>query len=205
MRPGDNRHLDDDELEQYSMGDLPESEADAFEEHLLVCEPCRLRLDETDAYTASMRSAAAEFRSRHGLAQSKPQRPRLGALRLITAGAALAMLVVVIGWWSGSSDMAGPPFAISLEATRGVAGSAWAPADTWLLVRLDLTGLLEFPSYRLQMVDASGGAVWQGTATAHDAKVESRIPQTKAGTYFIRVYSPAGELLREFGVTIRQR
>ena len=205
MRQGDDRHLDDGELEQYSMGNLPESESGAFEEHLLVCEHCRLRLQETDEYAASMRGAAAEFRSRQPQAASKPQRWRLGRLRLISAGAALAALVFVIGWRSGSLDLAGPPFAVSLEATRGAANSGWAPADTWLLVRLDLAGLPYFPSYRLQMVDAAGAAVWQGTAKAHDAKVESKIPQTKAGTYFIRVYSPAGELLREFGLKTRQR
>jgi len=203
MIQGGNRHLDDDELEQYSVGSLPESEGEAFEEHMLVCEHCRLRLEATDAYTASMRGAAAELRSRQLPVQSKPQRPLWGGLHLIAAGAAVAVLVVVLGWWSRSSDMAGPPFAISLEATRGAANSAWAPADTWLLVRLDLAGLPDFPSYRLQMVDAAGAAVWQGTAIAHDAKVESRIPQTKAGTYFIRAYSPSGELLREFGLKTR--
>ncbi|HXB72309.1 MAG TPA: hypothetical protein VNY05_28985 [Candidatus Acidoferrales bacterium] len=205
MTHGGNGHLDEDELEQYSMGNLPESESDAFEEHLLVCEQCRLRLEEIDEYTASMRGAAAEFRSGQRPAQVEPQRRPWGWLRLISVGAAVAALVVVIGWWSGSSDMAGPPFAISLEATRGAASTAWAPADTSLLVRLDLAGLPDFPTYRMQMVDAAGAAVWQGTAAAHDSKVESKIPQTKAGTYFIRVYSPAGELLREFGLKTRER
>lgn len=206
MRQGSNRHLDNNALEQYSMGELPESESGAFEEHLLICEHCWLRLEETDTYTTSMRGAAAEFRRRQRLEQSKPQRRQRGRLwGLISAGSALAVLVVVIGWWSGSSDMAGPPFAISLEATRGAANSALAPADTWLLVRLDVAGVPDFPSYRLQMVDATGATVWQGAATAHNAKVESKIPQTKAGTYFIRVYSPAGELLREFGLKTRER
>ena len=50
-----------------------------------------------------------------------------------------------------------------------------------------------------------GAIVWQGKATARDAKVESPIPQTKAGTYFVRVYSPTGELLREFGLKTRAR
>jgi hypothetical protein len=205
MTHGINRHLDDDALEAYSMGNLAESEVGAFEEHLLVCEPCRLRLDQNDAYIASMRGAAEEFRGRQGLVPVEPQRRWWTWLRLVPAMAALAVLVVVIGWWSSSSDLAGPPFAVSLEATRGAASTAWAPADTWLLVRLDLSGLPDLQSYRLEMVDESGAVVWQGTATAHDRKVESKIPQTKAGTYFIRVYSAVGELLREFGLQIRQR
>jgi len=200
-----NPHLDDDELEQYSMGYLSESESGAFEEHILICEPCRLRLEETDTYTASMRGAAAEWRSQQRLVRVEPQRGRRGWLWLIPAGAAVAVLAVVIGWWSSSSDMASPPFAISLDVARGAAKSAWAPADTRLLVRLDLAGLPDFPAYRLQMVDAAGAGVWQGTAIAHDAKVESKIPQIKAGIYFIRAYSPAGELLREFDLRTRQQ
>jgi hypothetical protein len=206
MRQSSNRHLDDNELERYSMGDLPESEGGTLEEHLLVCEHCQLRLEQTDTYTSSMRGAAKEFRARQRLELFKPQHRQRGRLlSLISAVAALVVLVVAIGWWSGSSDIAGPPFAISLEATRGAPNSAWAPADTWLLVRLDLAGVPGFPSYRLQMVDAGGATVWQATAIAHDAKVESKIPQTRAGTYFIRVYSPAGELLREFGLKTRER
>src|SRR5260370_25563405 len=119
MIHGINRHLDDDELEQYSMGSLPESTADSLEEHLLLCEPCRQRLDKADSYTDAMRGAAAELRDRQRLAEAKPQRARGAWFRMVPALAGLALLVVVIGWWSTSSDLAGPPFAISLEATRG--------------------------------------------------------------------------------------
>jgi hypothetical protein len=205
MTHGIKRHLDDGALEQYSMGNLPESTLSYFEEHLLVCESCRRRLDETDVYVASMRSAAAEFQSQQRPVQVEPERGSWGWLRLIPAMAAVAVLAAGIGWWSGRSHLAGPPFAISLEATRGVADAASAPADTGLLVRLDLAGLAVLPSYRLEMVNARGTTVWQGTANSHDAKVESKIPQTKAGAYFIRVYSPDGELLREFGLKTRDR
>lgn len=205
MTHGINHHPNDDELEQYSMEALPESEASGLEEHLLICEHCRQRLAEADSYTASMRGAAARFRNRQPPAPVKAQRPRWAWFRLLPALAALAVLVIVLGWWSGSSDLAGPPFAISLEATRGAADVAWAPADTWLLVRLDLAGLPDLPSYRLEMVDANGATVWQGAAPAHNARAETKIPQTKAGTYFIRVYTPAGELLREFGLRTRER
>jgi hypothetical protein len=205
MTHGINRHPDDGELEQYSMGTLPEGAVGDFEEHLLLCEHCRRRLEEADTYTASMRGAAAELRNRELLAATAPKRSQWAWFRLLPALAALAVLVAVLGWWSSSSDLAGPPFAISLEATRGADDAAWAPADTWLLVRLDLAGLPDLLSYRLEMVDATGAAVWQGTATARDGKAEAKIPQTKAGAYFIRVYSPAGGLLREFGLTTRER
>jgi hypothetical protein len=205
MTHGNYDHLDDFALEQYSMGDLPESETDAFEEHLLVCEPCRLRLEQADEYIASMRGAGAEFRNGQRLAPLERQGRWWTWLRLVPALAVVAALVAAIGWWSGSSDMARPPFAISLEATRGAASSAWAPADRGLLVRLDLAGLPDLQSYRLEMVDDNGAAVWQGTVTAHNARAEARIPKTRAGAYFIRVYSPSSELLREFGLKTRNQ
>jgi hypothetical protein len=56
-----NRHLDEGELERYLMAGLREEEAAGFQEHLLNCGECELRLAETDAYVASMRRAAAQF------------------------------------------------------------------------------------------------------------------------------------------------
>lgn len=203
-----NRHLADDELERYSMGNLPDSDAGGLEEHLLLCEHCRQRLEETDTYVGSMRDAAAEFRHRENLvpAPSPRQSWIWGWLRMVPALAAVALLVVLIGKFSSISDIGGgPPFAISLEANRGPANAAWAPADTKLLVRLDLAGLPDGSAYRLEMVNDTGATVWQDTAAAHDAKVECKIPQARAGAYFIRVYSEAGMLLREFGLRTRNR
>ena len=55
--------------------------------------------------TAAMRRAAGHFHGRPSLAPDAPERPRWTWLRLIPALAGVALLVVVIGWWSGSSDM----------------------------------------------------------------------------------------------------
>jgi hypothetical protein len=41
-------HILDDDLEQYALNRLPDSAAGKVEEHLLICEDCRRRLDETD-------------------------------------------------------------------------------------------------------------------------------------------------------------
>jgi len=207
-----NRHLADDELERYSMGDLSEPESGGLEEHLLLCERCQQRLDETDAYVVAMRDAAAGFRRRERLVPAGPP-PRSwgwtwhwGWLRLVPALAAVALLLVVVGRYSSVADFgARPPFALSLEATRGAANAAWAPADTRLLIRLDLAGLSGLNGYRLEMVNDSGVTVWHDTTAVHDAQVECRIPPSRAGVYFIRVYSPDGVLLREFGLRTRNQ
>ena len=56
-----NPHLDEDELEKYSMADLRQEEAAGHEEHLLNCEHCLERLADTYVYVASMRRAAEQF------------------------------------------------------------------------------------------------------------------------------------------------
>jgi anti-sigma factor RsiW len=63
MAPDTNRHVDQEELESYSMGRIPEEECVRLEEHLLVCDSCRKRLAETDLFIASMRLACARLRA----------------------------------------------------------------------------------------------------------------------------------------------
>ena len=55
-------HPSDDDLEKYAMGKLPEAEGGPIEEHLLFCELCRERLDDTDEFVAAMKAALAKIR-----------------------------------------------------------------------------------------------------------------------------------------------
>jgi hypothetical protein len=65
----------------------------------------------------------------------------------------------------------------------------------------DLTGLAEDSSYRLEIVDQTGQTVRQGKLTRAQNGIQVR--GLGAGLYFVRVYLPAGELLREYGLRIR--
>jgi len=56
------QHATDDTLERYAMRTLPESACSTLEEHLLVCQSCRDRLEATEAYLAAMKLAAAKIR-----------------------------------------------------------------------------------------------------------------------------------------------
>jgi len=58
-----NQHIDDELLERYAMGRLTERDAVPVEEHLLICECCRARLEETDAYVRAMREACRRCES----------------------------------------------------------------------------------------------------------------------------------------------
>jgi hypothetical protein len=197
-----NYHVDDEELERYSMGAMPEAAIAPFEEHLLVCEPCQLRLAQTDVYVSAMRQASARLRAeplKRGL-------PWLRFPRLVPALAGVAVAVVAAGLWIGRPDMGqAHPFAVDLVATRGAAIEAKAPAGRWLLLRLDLANLPASSWYRLEMVDGVGNRVWQATVPAQGSKEGFKVPGTQPGIYFVRVYWPPGQLLREYGFEVESR
>ena len=197
-----NYHVDDEELERYSMGAMPEAAIAPFEEHLLVCEPCQLRLAQTDAYVGAMRQASARLRTeplKRGL-------PWLRFPRLIPALAGMAVAIVAAGLWIGRPDMGeAHPFAVDLEATRGAAIEAKAPAGRWLLLRLDLANLPASSSYRLEMVDRFGSRIYQATVAAQGSRAGFMVPGTQPGIYFVRLYRPPGELLREYGFEVQGR
>jgi hypothetical protein len=197
-----NRHMDDEEIERYSMGAMPEAAIAPFEEHLLICEPCRLRLARTDAYVSAMRQASARLRT----GSLKRKLPWLRFPRLVPALAGMAVAVVAAGLWIGRPDMGeAHPFAVDLEATRGAAIEAKAPAGRWLLLRLDLANLPASSWYRLEMVDRFGSRVWQATVAAQGSKAGFKVPGTPPGIYFVRLYRPPGELLREYAFEVQGR
>ncbi len=197
-----NCHIDEEEFERYSMGAMPEGAVAPFEEHLLICESCQHRLAQTDVYVSAMRQASARLRERpveRGL-------PWLRFPRLVPALAGLAVAIVAAGLWLNRPDLgAAHPFAVDLAATRGAVIEAKAPAGKWLLLRLDLASLPASPGYRLEMVDRSGQRVWQATVPGQGSKADFKVPGAQPGVYFVRVYGPSGELLREYGFETQGR
>jgi hypothetical protein len=179
---------------------MPEGAIAPFEEHLLICESCQLRLARADVYVSAMRQASARLREeplKRGL-------PWLRFPRLVPALAGMAVVTVAAGLWLGHLDMgAAHPFAVDLAATRGAAIEAKAPAGRWLLLRLDLANLPASPGYRLEMVDRSGKRVWQATVPPRGSKADFKVPGTQPGVYFVRLYRPPGELLREYGFVVQ--
>jgi ribosomal protein L37AE/L43A len=65
-------HLNEEAVEEYTAGICPEEAAARYEEHLLACELCRSKVQETEAYLVAMQSAAKELRRKETAA--KPQR-----------------------------------------------------------------------------------------------------------------------------------
>jgi len=202
-------HIGAEELESYAMGRHSEERAAGLEEHLLVCAPCRQRLDENDSYASVMRQAAVKLEATPGRRRKTVPMLHMRAAVACATLAAGAALTVALRYSSATA----PSFAVSLAATRGVGIEAKAPAGRSLDLRPDLTGLPAGLYFRLEMVDRLGNRVWQGN-TQPGRSV--RVPAQQPGTYFARVYGYAGgfaggsasggssgELLREYGLEIQ--
>lgn len=206
-------HIGDEELELYSLGRLSESREEAVEEHLLVCEACQDRLAETDAYVLAMRTAAAR------LAEQKSPvwrrwLDRLGTLlwapRPVWAAAgAVALLLIVSGGivWLRSTGPDLPPVAVTLFAMRGESsGIASAPAGRALRLEVELATVVMADRYTFELVDSDGKLMGRWAVQPQAGRAAVVVPSRLArGRYWVRLYagSPAGELLREYGLEVR--
>jgi Putative zinc-finger len=204
-------HACDDELERYVLGGLDEPEVAEMEEHLLVCSTCQTRLEETESFIIAMRSAAAKLRAQPPSAweRLKSRFPRLMAMPTpVWATAAVAALVVCVLALAPSiltRPSATSAFAVALEAARGTEGLAESrvPANSPLLLSMDLS---EFPardSYKVEVVDALGKTEMALTvAPANKRLVANTGRALGAGRHWVRLYSSSEPhtLLREYGV-----
>jgi hypothetical protein len=196
-------HLDETDLEQYSMGKLPATRLVPFEEHFLVCESCQDRLLEMEAYVNAVRSVSPKLRqSNRARWRERFFRPRP------TWVAAFAMGVVVMGlgrvWLVAPRAPAGFA-AVFLQSSRGIEGLAvaTAPAGKPLSFNIDLSELPALPSYRIEIVNSLGQPVWQDTASGHEGKITPKLTKgLTAGRYYLRLFTPNGKLQREFGLRI---
>jgi hypothetical protein len=200
--PENDRHLQPDEIERYSLGGANEDATARWEEHLLTCDPCRRQVEASDSYTVAMRNAATAIRN----APEEREVHRWSLFHgFMPALAALALLAVLGAVLLPRLGHAPSAFAVHLDVTRGSAGEAHAPARTPLILQPDLTGLPAWQSYGLQVVDGTGKQVWRGSLMASDAARGASIPELRRGVYFVRVYSPEGELRREYALDIGAR
>ena len=201
-------HLEEVQLEQYSMGSLPEQHTPAFEEHLLACEGCQARLLEMDIYITAVRTVSPRLRK-----QPRAMPGWVGELVAMVTGAkipvmtgfaaALALLVLLRAPVALNPPSA--PFAVALEARRGAEGipDTKAPAGRPLVLKVDLTELPALPGYRLEVVDRSGKGAWQAIVKPEGNRIEQALDaRLLRGLYFVRLYAPEGELLREFSLHI---
>ncbi|HUJ22092.1 MAG TPA: hypothetical protein VLX58_11250 [Bryobacteraceae bacterium] len=206
MQLGESGHATEESLEKYAMDLLTDPELSAVEEHLLACSHCQERLHEVDGYVKAIRAAAS------GMQQEDEARKRswtrisaafsfrgfgwvLAASALVLIGLALRI--------ARNPSTAPQPAAVFLQTSRGVQAQQ-APAGRPLELALDMRGLPLLPAYTVETVDGDGKQVAKSDATASQDVVKATVSiPLRAGNYFIRLYAPSGELLREYGLRVR--
>ena len=151
-------------------------------------------MEEHEDYVAALRAAEADSRPRAA------GRWTWTFPRLIPAFAALAVGILAVAIWvRGPHSGSLPAAAVVLNASRGPAAEALAPAGSPLDLRPDLSGLPAASSYKLELVDELGKRIWQG---AHPGPAA---PPLRPGVYFVRIYSTEGRLYREYALRAAAR
>ena len=93
---------------------------------------------------------------------------------------------------------------MSLSSLRGPSPLAAAPAGKPLLLTMESHDLAIKSGYRVEVVDASGEAVWKGPVTVTGEELVASMPNPLGeGVYWVRLYGNGSELLREFGISAK--
>jgi hypothetical protein len=194
MQRGPDSHASDEQLEGYADCSLTESEVAGVEEHLLVCAECRHKLSDIDSYVNAMKGASGRVR-RDERAAARPFFRPVWTLVPVLAAAAVILAVRL-------PSRVPPPYPVELAAVRGADEiEARVPAGRPLLLTLDLTGLAAPAACALDIVDSQGSSVWHGQVAPRHGKLTVASPyRFGPGRYYVRLYSPARELLREYGL-----
>ena len=193
MHPGAShlQHPTEDEWEQYAFGRITGPALDRLEDHLLLCSECQQTLTSVEQFIKAMKGSAEEEK-----AVSAPSaRPVLPFLRWrwlpplgFVAAAAAVVLVVVVERRPSLEQ----PQSVTLESYRGEdVPEAHARARQPLELKIDTTGVPANAALWLEVVDGGGKTVWSGAPGV-------RTPGLTAGTYWVRLYAPRPQLVREF-------
>ena len=215
----ENGHLSEDAIELYSMARLDETLMEAFEEHLLLCEACQNRLEETDQFIHAYRTVAARAET-EAAAVSRPDPAPAQSSRwawltgaftgwrpLYAMGGALAAAALVIALVPRGPQGALIERSIELQAVRGSAPAVLsAPAASRLNLTLDITGLPAADPLRVAVARESGGDEWSTTVERPASEKISVKPNSAfgPGLYWIRIYGPDNALLREYGLELKK-
>src|SRR5436190_16036889 len=113
MQTGIGPHLEETEIEQYSMGTLPHERVTPFEEHFLICESCQDRLLEMEAFINAVRSVSPKLRAARSRWSRLWEAPRLGWAT--AAAMSVAALLVVA---RAPAPGVRPAAIVQLEASR---------------------------------------------------------------------------------------
>ncbi|MCS7024335.1 MAG: zf-HC2 domain-containing protein [Bryobacteraceae bacterium] len=204
-----HEHVQEEILEAYVLRRLQAEEREFVEDHILICEPCQKRLDETRQFVRAAQIAAARIREqkkrgghlRSYLWNPEKKRPSWAVVAMASLGLALG-----ISYRYSASPVVQE---VSLMTTRGGedAEVKWQ-RGLRLKLKLSLQGVEPTSDYQVVVVDGSGRPIWRsGTLRAQGPDVmEVDLPRQLArGAYWVRLFAGGeGErLLREYPLRVQ--
>jgi hypothetical protein len=182
----------DDRFELYVLSRLPASEVESMEEHFLICDYCRDRLDEVAAFALSARKALKEIPQQPSTSfwRNFSLLPRAGLWRLgIGIASAVAALMLTIGMyrvWQGGP--LAPVAALQLTMIRTEEVPVTVPSR-----ELDIDFLDAPDASKVVIVNAQRLIVWTGVGAS--IRIQTALPD---GAYFARVYAGNGTLIHDY-------
>jgi CheY-like chemotaxis protein len=139
----------------------------------------------------------------HTASARKPGWWRLPSSVQVWAAAALVLALIPLALYRFNRIQAAKPDEVNLQAIRG--GPEEARARRSLVLNMDISTLPRLDSYAIELVDESGEIISRQTVAARASAVSAVTAGLNTGRYFVRVYTPAGKLLREYALRVVPR
>ena len=204
-------HFDEELIEAYALGRLPEKEAGDLEEHLLICSVCQERLERADSFVQAFRVAVHAPKA-EPMSKKPPKSAWFGWLgaswQPLPMAAALAVLAIAIVALAPRREAHEGETLVALTAMRGGSSEAIAVAEGHQRLQFDLDATaLGGRSYRVELADSRGRQIWQSPTPikVDDGRVKAALGRSvPGGVYWVRLYDPAsGQLVREYGLRVK--
>jgi hypothetical protein len=192
-------HIDENVLDRYAMGTLPEAAVPQVEEHLLICSFCQTRLVETDDFLVHFRTAATQVE----LYTAPFWQRFLNAQRLIWGGFAVSVAGLVLLLVTGEPRLSKPqPAMVLMQSLRGPEEQAQIAKGSPSLLIFDLPIPATHPTYEVEVVDTAGRQILKGQGIVKDDRLAFLIQKLAPAGYWVRIYQkqPTRALVAEYGL-----
>ena len=196
-----SNHIEENLLERYAMGLVPEQLLAELEEHLLACPDCQSRLMQLDQFLAAFRQAAPGIQT-----QPAPLWTRFRFLvrpAWLAPAAALAAGLLFVVLKPGAPPVA--PAIVQMQALRGPEIAAQLAAGKPALLVFDVRDAETTGGFEVEVVDLNGKPVLALETEAKDGRLSVPVPKLGRGSYWVRVYrgGPERRLLEEYALRAR--
>jgi Putative zinc-finger len=191
-------HIEEDDLEQYSLGTLAEEQLAALEEHLLICPACQSRLKASDEFVNLFRAAAVQPDARPRRLWQRIARRPLVAWPAAVAVAASVLLIVV-----HRNEPVAVPTTVFLQSLRGPDSATQVRAGKPAFLVFDLSPAARREAHEARVVDPLGAEILKASVSTQEDRAAVFVDKLRKGSYWIRLYRRDGELIAEYGLEAR--